>query len=724
MSWLQSLDGAGFRFINDTLSNPVLDVVMPFFSGNRWFVPAVVVIAGLLLWKGGRRGRLYLILLGLTILLGEALVIQQLKDLFDRPRPFAALPDVHLLAGKGDHGSMPSGHSANWFAGTVVTFLFYRRSVWFMLPIACLVALSRPYVGVHYPSDIIVGGLLGAGYAWAIAHGAQALWRWAGQRWFPLWWERLPVLLRPQQRGESKVSDQSGRSDVPFAPGLPSLDTHWLRFGYIVIAVLLIGRLAYLAGGKIELSEDEAYQWLWSKHPALSYYSKPPLIAYTQWLGTHLWGDTMFGVRFFSPVIAATLGFLVLRFLAREVNARLGFWLVLSVTATPLLAVGSTLITIDPLSVLFWTAAMLSGWRAVQFDSTRHWLWTGLWMGLGFLSKYTALFQLLCWAVFFALWKAARAQLRRRGPWLSVLILALCTLPVVIWNAQHGWITVTHLEDRAGLSQVWRPTLRFFFDFVRAETLLLNPVFFVGAAWAAIAFWRQRERGPLLVYLFSMGAPLFLVYLLYTFRARVQPNWIAPAVLPLFCLMAIYWHARWRGGAQWGQGALRAGLIFGLLAVGVLHETNFIGRFTGYYLPAKYDPLRRVRGWSEAARLVEDARAKLLTEGKPVFVIGDHYGICGLLSFYIPEAREGVPAKRLVYFLSSDRPVNQFYFWPGYGARKGENAIFVQQRRLGGPPPERLKNEFATVKDLGIVQAKYRGRVFHELQLFECRELR
>src|ERR1039457_7563270 len=55
------------------------------------------------------------------------------------------------------------------------------------------------------------------------------------------------------------------------------------------------------------------YQWLWSKHLALSYYSKPPIIAYLQFLGTHIWGDTEFGVRFFFPVIGALL--LVLLFL-------------------------------------------------------------------------------------------------------------------------------------------------------------------------------------------------------------------------------------------------------------------------------------------------------------------------------------------------------------------------------------------------------------------------
>ena len=178
--------------------------------------------------------------------------------------------------------------------------------------------------------------------------------------------------------------------------------------GYVLIAVLFFARIAYLASGKIELSADEAYQWQWSKHLALSYYSKPPLIAFTQFFGTSVFGDTAFGVRWLSPVLAALGSLLVLRFLAREASARAGFWIVLTLTATPMMAAGATLMTIDALSVLFWTAAMLTGWRAIQQDSTRHWLWTGLWLGLGFLAKYTALFQLVSWAVFLLIWPTAR----------------------------------------------------------------------------------------------------------------------------------------------------------------------------------------------------------------------------------------------------------------------------------------------------------------------------
>ena len=65
---------------------------------------------------------------------------------------------------------------------------------------------------------------------------------------------------------------------------------------------------------------------------------------------------------------------------------------------------GAVLMTVDPLLVLFWTAAMVAGWRAVQAQTdVRPWLWVGLWMGLGFLSKYTALFQFVCWGLFFVL---------------------------------------------------------------------------------------------------------------------------------------------------------------------------------------------------------------------------------------------------------------------------------------------------------------------------------
>jgi membrane-associated phospholipid phosphatase len=751
MDWLQTLDTELFRFINLSLSNPVCDVVMPFASGNVLFRPFLVLAGVLLLWKGRAHALVCILMLAFILPLGDGLICNNIKHAVGRPRPFVVMADVHrpghnpgslsmgtttaarnsqavLPSGaRGDYSSMPSAHAANWFAAAMIFFIYYRRSAWFMLPGAILVGFSRVYNGVHYPSDVLAGAILGAGYAGASVWSLNALWRWAGERWFPLWWRRFPSLLDPS------AGERTDENSEPLASSCSpnsSLDLHWMRLGYTWIALILLARLAYIASGITELSRDEAYQWVWSKHLALSYYSKPPLIAYTQFLGTALWGDTAFGVRFFSPVIAAILGFIMLRWFAREVNARTGFFLLLIVSATPLLSAGAVLMTIDPLSVLFWTAAMLAGWRAVQTGAPTHqWLWVGVWMGLGFLSKYTQLFQLLCWVVFFALWPPARRHLRRPGPYLALLINLVCSLPVLIWNWQHQWITVTHVAAVAGAGSAWKPTLRYLGEFLGAEAGLMNPVFFVATIWAAIAFWRRGRHDPRLVYFFSMGAPLFLSYLLHSFRSRVLPNWIAPSVLPLFVIMVIYWDTRWRLGSARIKPWLVTGLALGFTAVLLFHDTNLVRKLTGWSLPIKLDPLHRVRGWKDVARVVADARQDLLVEGKPVFIIGDHYSLVGEISFYLPEAREAVTSDPLVFYRTDSRgAVNQFHFWPSYENRKGQNAIFVRELDRDNPrprpvPPE-VAEQFASVTELGVRNVLYQRRVLWPIQLFACRDLR
>jgi hypothetical protein len=526
----------------------------------------------------------------------------------------------------------------------------------------------------------------------------------------------------------------------------------WLLLGYLLTAALLLFRLGYIASGTIELSNDEAYQWLWSKHLALSYFSKPPGIAFIQLAGTMLWGDTQFGVRFFSPVFAAILSIVVLRFLAREAGARQGFLLLLIITSSPLLTAGTILMTVDPPLVLCCTLAIIAGWRAVQpGGTTSQWLLTGLAAGLGFLCKYSAAYLIVCWALFFLLWAPARVQLKKPGLYLALLIFALCTLPVIVWNSQHGWITLHHVANNAGMQSEWHPTLQHFQEFFLQEMGLLNPVFFVGALWAMVAFWKHRQENPLGLYFFCLGGLVFLGHLVYSLHSRILPNWIAPAVLPMYCLMVIYWDARWREGARAVKGWFIGGLILGLTIVALMHDTGFIGKIAGHPLPGDRDPLRRVRGYQAAAACVEQAREKMLLEGKPAFTICGHYGITGLFTFYLPEARTALRTQPLVYCISSGRPVNQFYFWPEYrypDHRKGENAIYVtepgtaqlesgwfwkwlagrevQVAKEPGPvaPPLVLVQQFDSVTNLGVQEIKLDGRIMKRIQLFECRNLR
>jgi 4-amino-4-deoxy-L-arabinose transferase-like glycosyltransferase/membrane-associated phospholipid phosphatase len=753
MYWLQSLDIGLFHFINRSLSNPLCDWLMPVLSGGngtmRWFVLFLVVAFVTALCFGNTCVRLCALMLFLVVALGDPLIVNTIKHAVDRPRPCMTLPDVVERLGCTQTGSMPSAHAANWFAATMIAFLFYRRSLRFMLPMALAVSFSRVYNGVHYPSDVLAGAILGAGYAAALALTFEAAWQHFGGKWFPLWHAQLPSLVPNLKIGNSRTESPAPST---IHDSRITTDQQWLRLGCTLIFVMLIARWLYIAGGMIGLSQDEAYQWVWSKHLALSYYSKPPGIAFIQFAGTSLFGDSEFGVRFFSPLFAAILSVMVLRFFAREVSARAAFWLLLVVAAVPLFGVGTILMTVDSPLVLCWMWALVGGWRAAQPDGKiRDWLVVGLAMGLGFLCKYSAAYQIVCWAIFFALCPTARVHLRRAGPWLALLIFCICTLPVIIWNSQHNWITVHHVAANAGLDSQWQPTLRHLWDFLSSETLLLNPIFFIGAIWAMFGFWKWRREHPLWLYFFCMSAPVLLGHLAYSFHSRILPNWIAPAVPPMFCLMVAYWDARLHDGSRLVKLFLTIGLAFGFFVVAIMYDSNLVGKIAGRQLPGEKDPSRRVRAWKQAATLVETEREKLQRQRKPAFIIAGHYGITGLFSFYLPAAKDALKSQPLVYSADSDAPANQFYFWPEYdyrASRKGQNAVYVSELDpyplehdwlwkwvthqpinhasvpSPSPAPPRIAQEFESVTDLGEREIKIGDRVFHRVHLWACYNLR
>ena len=748
MHWLQPIDDALFFFCNRTLANPFFDWLMPLLSGSGvpW-LPLLLVVAPLIFYFGRARLRLCVLFMVLVVAIGGALIIDPIKDSLSRPRPFVVLKEARLYGtvGKGyvaplangelpanaNRHSLPSAHAANWFAIATVGFFFYRRSARWLFPLAAAVAFSRLYNGVHYPTDVLAGAVLGSGYAIAFLLGGQWLWKVLGKKSFPAWHERLPDLLRPESRVDAA----------------PPAAIEWLRLGYVVIVLALLGRWIYLASGVINLSGDEAYQWLWSKHLALSYYSKSPGIAYLQWLSTALFGDTEFGVRFFSPLIAAGMSLLLLRFMAREVGARAAFVVLLMTFAAPLLVAGSVLMTVDPPLVLFWMWSLIAGWRALQPDgNTRDWLLAGLTLGLGFLFKYTAALQLVCWVLFFCLQPAARVHLKKTGPWLALGVFALCTLPVILWNAQHDWITVKHVGGDAGMNGTWHPTLDYFWEFVGAEAGLLNPIFFIAALWAMWGAWKRRAEKPLWLFLLCLSAPLFFGYWLFSFHSRVLPNWIAAAVPPMFCLTVAYWNESKLRVKPW----LASAMLLGLVASVFMHDTRLLGRLAGAPLPGDADPAHRSAGWRETAQRVEAERARF---DPNAFIIADHYGTTGLYSFYSAPARAAATtAKPQVYCLDSDEPMNQFFFWDDYQYRQhrhGENAVYVIRldpyplergwlwKWLKGEPvgfreipaartvPPRVAAEFETVTNLGIHEIKLRdGRVFQRVQLFGCTHLK
>jgi undecaprenyl-diphosphatase len=164
-----------FRLINGTLTNPVLDLCAAFLSRINDYGLVWLVLLGVLAALGGTTGR-RAALAGLIALVVGVASSEVLKNLVMQPRPFLELPDVRLLVSPPSSYSFPSVNVAYAFAASTGASIATRRLLgripawgWASLVLAAAISYSRVYVGVHYPSDVVGGALLGVSVGWLAA---------------------------------------------------------------------------------------------------------------------------------------------------------------------------------------------------------------------------------------------------------------------------------------------------------------------------------------------------------------------------------------------------------------------------------------------------------------------------------------------------------------------------------------------------------------------------
>ncbi len=436
------------------------------------------------------------------------------------------------------------------------------------------------------------------------------------------------------------------------------------RAAWIFIIALTVIRLTMVATKDLEF--DEAHYWLWSDRLAPAYFTKGPGIALVIRASTALFGANEFGVRFPSPLFAAGTSLLLFYFGRRLCGEIAALWLIIGLNAAPIFNMGSFLMTIDPVSIFFWTASMFTFWLALERSPQFSFYWpiTGLLIGLGFLSKYTNALELVSVLLVLALAPRLRQEFSKPGIYWLLGLFGLCTLPPIIWNSQHAWVTISHLETKGGLTGNVGIHLLEPLKFLGSHFLFYSPLLFLALTVGVCRSFRRVHQQLKVLFLFWFGLPVFAFYLLVSINKVAAPNWDALAFIGFGLLAAYAWREQMETSALL-RGAACAAILVGLLMSMITLDSDIL--HTVGFKPVRRDPSDRMRGWQTATQAVEKLRdewdAKL---GDKLFLIADDRDRASEVSFYLRDKRMAGPGHPPVYLVESQDLVNQFSLWPRY----------------------------------------------------------
>jgi len=452
----------------------------------------------------------------------------------------------------------------------------------------------------------------------------------------------------------------------------------------LITAALGLCALRLTVAASTGLADDEAYYRIWSLAPALSYFDHPPMVAWMMAAGRFLVGDTALGVRFLAPfahLVGTALLWRTASLLYGAEVARRAVWVFL---AMPLAAVGGVIMTPDMPSVLFSGLVL---WSLAELDRSKNanwWLAVGFFAGLGLLSKYTNLFlgaTILIWLV------AVPGNLRwfrSLKLWAGGVLAMIVASPVVIWNAEHGWVSFSKQFGR--VARNGSAGAAYLAEFIGGFLALASPLIAIFAiaglihvVRAAIANRKSRD-----VLLSAATLPMLLYFLIHALHDRVQGNWPGP-VYPALAICAGI-----------GLGTLfserhRKPAFRAALAIGFLMVTAIYVHAVTPVLPAavRKDPTEQMRGWQAFADAVDQQRK----QAGAAWVATSSYATTGQLAFALRDRTTVAQLDERIRYLFLPPPPAELLQKP---------TLYVELERRADRTL--LRNKFRNVVSLGTLK--------------------
>jgi 4-amino-4-deoxy-L-arabinose transferase-like glycosyltransferase len=400
-----------------------------------------------------------------------------------------------------------------------------------------------------------------------------------------------------------------------------------------LLTILALLALRLVAAAWTPITFDEAYYWMWSKHLAGGYYDHPPLVALVIRAGTMIAGDTEFGVRLVSILSALPMSFAVYR--TAEIlfgSKRLAASAAILLNVTLMAAVGTLIVTPDSPSlvaasfVLFFLAKVLETGRGVW------WLAVGVAVGCALLSKYTALFFGPAILIWLAVLPNQRRWLLTAWPYLGGAVAFAIFAPVIIWNAEHHWVSfLKQINGRARVED-FRPA--FLGELIPTQIAFATPLVFILGAMGLFALARRKAGAlPARALINASFWTITTYFIWHSLHARVEADWFAP-VYPAFAIAAaVAAHlVTWRPRAQrLVNFCLRWAAPVGIVMFAALIVQANTGVLSGFRRDAT---VRSVGvGWRQLAGEIDAVRRRT----GATCVLAPDYGTTSWLAFYLPK---------------------------------------------------------------------------------------
>ena len=370
-------------------------------------------------------------------------------------------------------------------------------------------------------------------------------------------------------------------------------DIRLVRNTSLTVLALVVLRL--VAAAWTPLTFDEAYYWMWSKHPAFGYYDHPPMVALVIRAGTLLAGDTEFGVRLVSILSALPMSFAVYRASAILFgDRRIAASATILLNVTLMAAVGTLIVTPDSPLLVASSFVLFALAKVLETGRGPWWLAVGAAVGAALVSKYTAVLfgpAILIWLIVIP---KQRRCLLSPWPYLGALVAFAIFAPVILWNAEHQWVSFIKQFGRARIED-FRPS--FIAELIPTQIAFATPLVFILGAMGLTALIRPKTGASSARALVNaMFWTITLYFIWHSLHARVEANWFAP-VYPAFAIAAAVaahltqWQARARRLADF---CLRWALPVG---IAMFIAPDRAGRYRRAHLlpPRCHRPQRRRR---------------------------------------------------------------------------------------------------------------------------------